>query len=277
MATTEINDRLFVSFSGGRTSGYMAKRLKDEYADTYELVFVFANTGEEHEKTLIFVDRCDKEFGLNVVWVEAVTHHGERIGCTHKVVTFETAARNGEPFEDMIRKYGIPNKAYPHCTRELKANAMRSYAASIGWETGTFKFAVGIRADEPARLSEVPDRVYPLAHWFPITKRGVLQWWSRQTFDLGLEAHQGNCKWCWKKSLKKHGMLVRESPEVFDFPAQMERLYGLSGYNEDGNPRVFFRGNMSTADLIQITLGSPLETLPDFIGPTCSESCEAFA
>ena len=53
--------RLFISFSGGRTSAYMARRLlRDRPADT-EIVTVFANTGQEDERTLEFVDRCDRE------------------------------------------------------------------------------------------------------------------------------------------------------------------------------------------------------------------------
>jgi len=36
------------------------------------------------------------------------------------LVTFETASRNGEPFEEMIQKYGITNMQSPQCTRNLK-------------------------------------------------------------------------------------------------------------------------------------------------------------
>ena len=65
---------MFVSFSGGRTSGYMCHYLIQNKSDEYDFIFVFANTGLEHEKTLEFVDKCDKHFGLNLVWVEAVVH-----------------------------------------------------------------------------------------------------------------------------------------------------------------------------------------------------------
>ena len=124
--------RLLVSFSGGQTSGYMAKVIKEAYEDRYdEVIYVFGNTGEEDERCLRFVDRCDREFALGVVWVEAVVHHGSRKGTEHRVVTFDTASRHGEPYEAHIQKYGIPNMAFPHCTRELKYRPIHSYAASL--------------------------------------------------------------------------------------------------------------------------------------------------
>lgn len=54
---------LMVSFSGGRTSAYMARDLQLNYSDKYNLVFVFMNTGQEHEETLKFVNECDVRWG----------------------------------------------------------------------------------------------------------------------------------------------------------------------------------------------------------------------
>lgn len=54
---------------------YILKNLSDKY----NLKFVFANTGEENEETLIFVDKCDKYFGLNLTWVEAQPTFGLRV------------------------------------------------------------------------------------------------------------------------------------------------------------------------------------------------------
>src|ERR1039458_5841016 len=133
-AGADMRLKLFVSVSGGETSGYMAKRLRDEYSDVYDMQFGFANTGLEKLATLVFVERMHTEWEMPITWLEAVTHPGERVGCTHKIVDLATAARKGEPFEEVIKKYGIPNKMYPHCTRELKLNAIRSYLASIDWE-----------------------------------------------------------------------------------------------------------------------------------------------
>lgn len=106
---TMKKETLFVSFSGGRTSAYMCWWLLNNKADKFNFIFVFANTGQEHEKTLEFVDKVDKWLGLNLVWLEAVVHEGELTGSTHKIVNYETASRTGQPFEDVIKKYGIPN------------------------------------------------------------------------------------------------------------------------------------------------------------------------
>ena len=106
------NNRLLISFSGGETSAYMAYKLLEQYRYTdTEIVVVFANTGQEHEETLRFVDACDKAFDLNCVWIEALPQYVRGSGTLAKVVGFESASRNGEPFEAVIKKYGIPNRA----------------------------------------------------------------------------------------------------------------------------------------------------------------------
>lgn len=273
--------RMLVSCSFGRSSMRMARELKNRYSGEFDMRFVFANTGCEWEQTLVFGDRCDREFGLGVIWVEAVVHHGEEKGCTHRIVTFETASRNGEPFEEVIKKYGIPNKAYPHCTRELKLNPMRSYADSIGWHTGKYLRAVGIRVDEPHRIRKGAAHegiIYPLAHDFPLTKPEINEEWEQQPFNLELEEHQGNCKWCWKKSFRKLAMIARETPDAFDFPMRMEMNHGLAGHNVDGTPRKFFRGNMATIDVLESALTTAIPMImpdPDE-DAGCTESCEAF-
>lgn len=271
---------LFVSVSGGKTSMYMARRLQLEYSDRFDMVFVFANTGQETEETLRFVDRCAREWGMLIVWVEAVVHDERNVATTHRVVDFPSANRTGKPFEDVIRKYGIANTSYPHCTRELKLRPMYSYIRSLGWEN--FKVAIGMRADEPKRLRKDADEVgivYPLAHWWFVDKQDVNDWWEEQPFTLALQEHQGNCAWCWKKSEAKHLRLISESPEIFEFPRRMERDYATCGANAE-NGRVFFRKNRSTDDLFKLHAEIGCKTLPpipknreDEDGG-CGESCD---
>lgn len=272
-------ENLLVSFSGGRSSAYMMKRLWIDYRHIYNMQFVFANTGQENEKTLIFVDRCSQEWGIPITWVEAFVHMKKRVATTFKIVTFETASRKGEPFEEVIKKYGISNKSYPHCTRELKMAPIHTFIKSTGWTN--YWTAIGIRADEPKRVrkdAEAAHMLYPMVGMFPTTKPEIMDFWEDQTFDLGLLEHQGNCTWCWKKSIKKLTRIFNETPEVFEFPARMEEQYGLAGHNVDGAKRTFFRENRSTKDIV--TIAQLLDASHGIERPDedagCSESCEVF-
>ena len=258
------SDRLFISFSGGETSALMTNwclsNLKDQYK---EIKVVFANTGQEREETLEFVKECDEYFGFGTVWVEAVVHHGQRKAPSHRIVGFETASRNGEPFEEVIKKYGIPNKSWSHCTRDLKLNPMKSYMRSVGWTPGTYDTAIGIRADEIDRINSKHEElkiIYPMVSGVKMTKADVNTFWRSQPFRLRLKGYEGNCSWCWKKSLRKHLTLVTERPELYEFPLRMEREYSLVGkefHNEkvvlpEGYKRTFFRSGMSTEELLEL-------------------------
>lgn len=278
--------RLFVSMSGGRTSAYMTRKLQMANWSGYSDVrVVFANTGQEHEATLEFVERCSDAWGIDVVWVEAVAHPTLRKGSTHRRVDFQSASRDGRPFEDVIAKYGIPNRSYPHCTRELKLNPMRSYLDSIGWKRGSYDTAVGIRVDEIDRMSSKADAeriVYPLVSANPATKADVNEWWSRQPFDLEIPDHLGNCTWCWKKSFNKLLRISYEQPSRLEFPLRMEREHGLSGSNRDGTHRTFFRQHVRAVDilaapLIDGTINGEGSTLDLEVAGSCSEGCEVFS
>lgn len=280
-----MKEKLLISFSGGRTSGYMTKMLLDNYSHIYEFIVVFANTGMEHSKTLEFVNNCDKYFGFNTVWVEADVMHEKNKGTKHKIVTYETCSRNGEPFEEVIKKYGIPNVKYPHCTRELKLSPIYSYMKSISCQPTECKTAIGIRNDEVRRVSktaEIRNIVYPLIDMFPTDKQDVLDWWEDQEFDLGLDEWNGNCKLCYKKSTNKLFKQLDEHPEFIAWHKKMEELYGGNGFKKDEDyRRVFFRKNISASQLEQLhkeDRSSPTYSkreIQDFYADGgCSESCE---
>ena len=277
-------ETIVVSFSGGKTSAFMAQWLIKEYGHLYGFVFIFANTGQECEETLIFVDRCDKEFGLDVVWVEAVVNpiHGK--GITHKVVSFKTASRNGEPFEAHIAKSGIPNANKPQCSDRLKALPIEHYKKVNGLKGA--RHCIGIRKDEERRKSESSIKkfniIYPLCDWKEIDKQDVNSFWEDQEFTLGLDEHQGNCKTCWKKSDKKLWLIALEEPEKFTFMLTMEGKYQHVKPNDDGKPRVFFRKHRGVNELMAEAESMDAKSLRKMIGYAddqdsgCSESCEAY-
>jgi hypothetical protein len=261
--------RLVVSFSGGRTSGYMTKRVLDTWRDRYDdIVVIFANTGQEHEKTLEFVHNCDVYFGFNTVWVEGVPQETIGVGSKAKVVTYETASRQGEPFEAAIKRYGLPSASAPICSDRLKVVPVRNYIREIlGWNSKTYDQILGIRADEIDRMSmhaEANRVKYPLIGW-GVTKTMVLDWWKEQPFDLGLEELYGNCVWCWKKSDRKLYTIAKNTPEYFDFPARMEELYHTWQSPTHGGVvtgQSFFRKHRKAVDIIATSKTPFIEWTP---------------
>lgn len=290
--------KLAISFSGGRSSAVMTRLCLDKYGPTHEIVVAFANTGCEHSATLDFVKACDDNWGFNTVWLEAVVSPEKGVGVRHKVVNYETASRNGEPFEAAIAEYGIFNQINKSCTTKLKVLPMESYLSSIGYRIGAklnYTTAIGIRADEIDRMSIEQERrglIYPLVD-AGITKAKVNAIMAEQPWDLKIPNDAfGNCQWCWKKSDRKLYTLAKLDPTVFEFPARMEREYGLvktgaeyKATSPDGR-RHFFRGHRDTTDIIREAnakqnlilytdqvQSSIFDELLD-LGGSCSDGCE---
>jgi len=296
--------KILVSFSGGRTSAFMTRWIIDNWGKDNELMVVFANTGKEREETLMFVDQCDKEFGFNVVWVEAITNPENRQGVKARIVNYETASRNGEPFEQMIAKHGIPNVRNANCTRELKAYCIRAYARSVGWKKSDYQTAIGIRIDEVDRVSnkfKEERLIYPLVSNIPTTKNDINKFWSEQSFDLQLMTYEGNCDLCFKKSFRKLMTLVNEKPNKINWWQRMEDKYGMfvpdgKKHNLNIKPPInFFRQNKSIQDIVDMAKNDfdpavdESKYIPDYkveqlwgnkldSGDGCgdSESCEVF-
>ncbi len=238
----EAEKPILVSVSGGRTSAFMAVLLKEKYPNR-KLLFVFANTGREKEQTLVFLNKLDTHFKLGLVWLEAKVNPLKGKGTIFTVVDFETASRKGEPFEEVIKKYGLPSKLFRHCTRELKESPIHKYTKKILGKD--YLTAIGIRADEKHRLTQKDNYIYPLAE-AGIYKGLVNDWWGRQPFNLELNEHEGNCDFCFLKSKKKRVKLLSEGLDV-SWWSEMEDKYG-SQYQ----PIFDVRNNDSIEDLIKM-------------------------
>ena len=271
-----MKKNLLVSFSGGETSAFMAQWLWKHKQDEYEMLFVFANTGQENEETLQFVDKCENEFGFKINWIECDVKDGKGNGTSFTLTDFKNAKRNGEPFEQVIKKYGIPNPAFLHCTRELKMNPIKAFAKSI-WGKEKYYLAIGIRVDEFDRMNDKFRElriIYPLISEIPMTKPKINFWWKQQSFRLNLKGYQGNCVTCYKKSDKKLFQIAKENPSAFDFFDRMEQEYGEGKYQ-------FFRQNRTTKQILEQAKDWNGNVIDDSQNITIqtdlfSESCEAF-
>lgn len=269
------NDLILVSFSGGRTSAYMSKLMLEKYPRE-KLVFVFANTGAEHPKTLEFVKKVDDYFALDLIWVEAVVHSKKRYSTTHRIVDFDSASRDMSLFKAISFKYGIPGPGWLHCTRELKERPIHSFITSEfkKRKMKDYKTAIGIRADEIDRCDpnmEEKGFIYPLVN-AGVTKREVLNYWSNMQFDLEIPDYLGNCTFCWKKSNRKLRLVAKEHPEFFKPAVELE---ALANYGSGNEPRKMFRGHLSASEILEDL--NKFNDADDVIEGSCGERCEPFS
>ena len=216
-----------ISFSGGRTSAYMLWRVlqSNEGKLPDEAIVCFANTGKEDEATLRFVQDCSEQWGVEIHWVEF-----QDADPAFKRITFETASREGEPFEALIRKRNyLPNPVTRFCTAELKIRTIHKYLKSLGWEHNETMDWVGMRADEQRRAAKIADKSRIPLVIAGITKEDVGAFWRSQPFDLGLPnmngvTMHGNCDLCFLKGGAQVLSLIQEKPERAVWWARMEAL-----------------------------------------------------
>jgi 3'-phosphoadenosine 5'-phosphosulfate sulfotransferase (PAPS reductase)/FAD synthetase len=265
-----IDGPAVISLSGGRTSAYMLRRILDEGLQP-DVHVLFCNTGKEYAETLAFVDEIDRQWTANVHWLEyerqtlptykskEVAAIAERFRAARpnaawrqlprrpalndprkergfREVTFKTAARNGEPYENFVAMSGLPNPAFRTCTTEMKVRIMKRWMLEHGY--AEWDMVMGIRADEPQRVSKLrrspPERwehVMPLAD-AKIDEACVIAFWKTQSFDLGLPiddvlgTYRGNCDGCILKATGKLLRIEREEPGRLAWWAKVERDSG---------------------------------------------------
>jgi len=195
-----------------------------------EAVVCFANTGKEDEATLRFVRDCGERWGVKINWVE---YRNDEQGFV--VVDYETASRNGEPFEAIIRKRNyLPNPVTRFCTSELKIRSMHKWLRAnwrgLGWDAENLEWnqMIGIRADEQRRVSKIRARghstettketmLMPLAD-AQISVDDINAFWAQQPFNLELSTFNGrtlagNCDLCFLKHSAIVMSLIAEKPQ----------------------------------------------------------------
>lgn len=218
---------VLISFSGGRTSGYMLHEiLQSNGCLPDKAKVVFANTGREMNETLDFVQQCSEHWDVHIIWLEYRKEKPK-----FKIVNHNSASRNGEPFEQAVEsKTGnafLPNQAIRYCTQEMKVLTIKRYLVSIGWTQWTN--TVGIRADERRRVKDSKDNRW--INWFPlndaqVSVQSVNDFWKNQHFDLEIIRGSGNCDGCFLKSEATLAAMWRNFPDRMAWWKGMEAKTG---------------------------------------------------
>jgi len=224
-----MKDPSVISFSGGRTSGFMLAKVLEAHGGELpdHIKVVFCNTGLEHPKTLDFVQKCSEEWKIDITWLEYV---GRKIDPRYKVTNHKDASRNGEPFGILIdeRQY-LPNPVARFCTVELKIRLLDRYMKDVyGKLFHKHNQLIGLRYDEPRRVANIKKNtrrnpaltpMFDARHTLP----DVMSFWNKQSFDLGIPQHQGNCQGCFLKSRYRLDLVAKETPEALDWWIEQEK------------------------------------------------------
>ena len=199
-----------VSFSGGRTSGYLLRRILDVGVRP-DVHVLFADTGRERDETYAFVRECEERWGVEIHWVK-------RAGYFTQLITDRRC---------------LPNPAMRFCTQELKLRPMRDWMLARGYEH--WDAIVGIRADEPKRIAKMRGQndarserwtvLLPLAD-AGITESDVMTFWAAQPFDLRLRPWEGNCTICFLKHHLKRERIAKDRPDLLQWWVEQERRTG---------------------------------------------------
>lgn len=265
-----------IAFSGGRTSAFMLHQILEANGALPGRVEVtFQNTGREMPQTLDFVVEVGRRWGVMVTWLEY-----RAAAPFFEVVGHNSASRNGEPFEALIRRRRfLPNQQARFCTTELKIRTAKRYLRSLGWDRWTN--ATGIRADEPHRLNRPAPRDR-WRTWNPLADAGVTRhhvaaFWRRQSFDLALPNVRGNC-WlgncdgCFLKSEASIAAFTREYPER---AAWWERMEALAADLSRSNGMTVGRGAWFSKRYTRTQMREMMERQGDFLLSAEGALCQA--
>ncbi len=200
----QIDGPAVISFSGGRTSGYMLRQILDEGLRP-DVHVIFADTGKEREETYAFVSDVEARWGVSIEWVHRAGY-----------------------FDQLIAdKKMLPNPVMRFCTSELKMVPMTKWMKAHGYTRWTN--VVGIRADEPRRIVRLRERedktgdvALPLAD-AGVTEADVMAFWKAQPFDLQLKPGEGNCDLCFLKGFGLRQQIARDHPELAVWWIEKER------------------------------------------------------
>lgn len=255
-----------ISFSGGRTSAYMLHRVLQAHngklpSDAY---VIFANTGLEHPGTYRFVNEVAINWNVPIVWLE---YAGKK---THRVVAYETASRNGEPFDQLINERTfLPNSVMRFCTQELKVLTIDRFMTR-DMRLDSWQELIGLRADEPHRVAKLNskrqenrDLYAPLYH-AKVDLHEVQNFWKSSSFDLNIPPNSGNCVGCFLKGTSKLTEAMREYPDGFGWWIKQEdKVFKNKRREFSGrfcNDRPSYKELMSATDAQPMLFGD--DTLP---------------
>lgn len=240
---------IIVSVSGGKSSAYMSWLLENlpEYKHIKKH-YIFANTGREMPATISFLYYFFRKFlDVDITLLEANVRYDERASTSYTIKSFSDLSMDGEPYIEVVKKYGLPSIKFPHCSRELKQNPIKNYIRQeLKLRNGEYVQAIGMRYDEPRRVQTISEFIYPL-YKYEVTKSVVNAFFQSpmlRNYTLDIEEFEGNCDFCFKKSVNKLRQMYEKYPHRFLFWDNLQEDFYKPGAE-------IFRGKKISRELFQ--------------------------
>lgn len=272
-----------VSFSGGRTSAYMAYLMNERRKAGDAVEFIFMDTGAEHPDTYRFIRDVVREFDIPLTCLRAEFNPVMGKGVRPRVVSIDEIGPDLTPWRDMAAKHGSAFFIGKWCTARMKVDVSERYLNAKYGKGGHITW-IGVRADEPKRLTKVGanPQIRYLAEISDFEKQDILDWWAPKPFDLAIPEWLGNCVFCFKKSDLKLAAAAHDEPELL---AQWEAMLAGAKHRPDQNRGLFdiYRQKRTIRQIIGLFDGSTGDEIKARIRSTkaldtgsCSESCEVY-
>lgn len=271
----ELLPPLQISFSGGRTSAYLCKLIKDY---NIPVKFVYMDTGAEHPKTYDFIRNVNNFLNLDLICLRGRFNTPLGKGNNFEIVTPDSLKWDLSIWGEMMQKYSTPYFKGEFCTDRMKTGIFKK------WQKQTFgnypPVILGIRADEPKRLNTKNPDVIHMAYLFPdVEKQDVLEWWEDQDFNLDIPEYLGNCLFCIKKNPKKVALAIKAEPEMYEEFSKALKCPMIRPAPNGRQQDIMYRGHLSldgiaylygTEDENELKIRAGMEKDTNL----CSESCE---
>lgn len=270
------------SFSGGRTSAYMVHLLEQFREKGADVRYVFMDTGAEHPETYKFIQKVVRRWKIDLVVLRVKYSDSLGQANSYTKIKLKDAKPDLVPWVGFLKKYGYPSISHPHCSKVFKKEAFTRYCQD-NFNADGLTIWLGMRADEPGRVKERSGVRY-LADISDFNKQDIIDWWSHQEFDLGIQEHLGNCVFCIKKSVGKLGLATKDEVEMSrQFLDVLTKSEVRDAPGRSSNDLMMYRHYMTFQQIIEVYADTPRNDIASRLRNSkmyetgaCSESCEVF-
>lgn len=168
-----------VSFSGGKDSTAMLLRMVEE---GYPIdIILYCDTGLEFPEMEEHIRKVEEYIGRPITRLKAEKDY--MYYATEHIKTVRSNKVEGFKPGDKRKGYGYPSVFSRWCTRILKVDVIAKYLRDLKKDYEVIQY-IGIAYDEPKRLKEDPNIIYPLVLWKMIESH-CLEYCYARGFDWG--------------------------------------------------------------------------------------------